>query len=69
VVAYDPAWPVRFTAERQLLVAAMPAALSIEHMGSTSVPGLAAKPIIDIVAVVPEVDAVLADLRPLERLG
>ncbi|MGY0004310.1 GrpB family protein [Micromonospora sp. I033] len=69
VVPYDPAWPERFEAEQRLLSDALPVALHIEHIGSTSVPGLAAKPIIDIMAVVPEVQAVVADLRPLERLG
>ncbi|MFI7609216.1 GrpB family protein [Micromonospora sp. NPDC049366] len=69
VVPYDPAWPERFAVEQPLLSAALPAALSVEHFGSTSIPGLAAKPIIDIQAVVPEVAAVVADLRPLEQLG
>ncbi|MEU1836037.1 GrpB family protein [Micromonospora chersina] len=69
VVAYDPAWPERFTAARRLLVGALPMAVSIEHIGSTSIPGMAAKPIVDIQAVVPEVEAVLADLRPLEQIG
>ncbi|MFF4891255.1 GrpB family protein [Micromonospora chersina] len=69
VVAYDPAWPERFTAAQRLLVGALPTAVSIEHIGSTSIPGMAAKPIVDIQAVVPEVEAVLADLRPLEQLG
>lgn len=69
VVPYDPAWSVRFTVEQRLLSEALPAALSVEHFGSTSIPGLAAKPIIDILAVVPEVEAVVADLRPLELLG
>lgn len=69
VVPYDPAWPELFEAEQRLLSEALPEALSIEHIGSTSIPGLAAKPIIDISAVVPEVDGVVADLRPLEQLG
>ncbi|MCZ7436048.1 GrpB family protein [Micromonospora sp. WMMC241] len=69
VVPYDPNWPERFTVERLLLSEALPAALSVEHFGSTSIPGMAAKPIIDIQAVVPEVDAIVTDLRPLERLG
>ncbi|MEU0963825.1 GrpB family protein [Micromonospora aurantiaca] len=69
VVPYDPAWPARFKIEQRLLSEALPAALSVEHFGSTSVPGLAAKPIIDILVVVPEVGAVAADVRPLEQLG
>ena len=53
VVPYDPAWPERFEAVREQLAAALAraavAVLSIEHVGSTAVPGLAAKPVIDIV--------------------
>ncbi|WP_174527766.1 GrpB family protein [Micromonospora maritima] len=69
VVPYDPTWPARFEAERLLLSDALPTALGIEHIGSTSVPGLMAKPIIDIQVVVPEVDDVLTGLVPLQRLG
>jgi GrpB-like predicted nucleotidyltransferase (UPF0157 family) len=69
VVAYDPAWSDRFERERQLLAEVLPGALSIEHVGSTSVPGLAAKPIIDIVAVVPDVDEIAGVVSALERLG
>ncbi|WP_405090661.1 GrpB family protein [Micromonospora sp. NBC_01392] len=69
VVAYDPAWSERFRVEQRLLSEALPTVLSVEHFGSTSIPGLAAKPIIDIMAVVPEADAVVTDLRSLERLG
>lgn len=50
---YDPAWAVRFEAERECLKTAVgDHALAIEHIGSTSVPGLRAKPIIDILLVV-----------------
>jgi len=46
---YDQNWPVLFEEEARRLHAAFgPAALRIEHVGSTSVPGLAAKPVIDI---------------------
>src|SRR5271165_5089979 len=49
IVGYDPAWPSMFSAERDRLAAALGRlALRIDHNGSTSVPGLAAKPIIDI---------------------
>ena len=46
----DPAWPVRFEAEARRIAQALPDGLvsRIDHVGSTSVPGLAAKPIIDI---------------------
>jgi GrpB-like predicted nucleotidyltransferase (UPF0157 family) len=56
VCAYDPAWLDRFEALRAEYASALRAAavpfISIEHVGSTSVPGLAAKPIIDIDIVV-----------------
>lgn len=62
----DPAWPARFGAERARIAAALPAATAIEHVGSTSVPGLPAKPIIDIVVTVDDIDAAIA---PLEVAG
>ena len=50
---YDPAWPARFEREAERIRGALgEAAWTIEHVGSTSVPGLAAKPIIDIVVAV-----------------
>lgn len=49
IVAYDPSWPGRFEAERQLVAATLGGRVGdIQHVGSTAVPGLAAKPIIDI---------------------
>lgn len=60
VADYDPAWPERFERLRQEYVAAARAAgvpiVAIEHVGSTSVPGLAAKPVIDCDIVVAESD-------------
>jgi GrpB-like predicted nucleotidyltransferase (UPF0157 family) len=63
VVEYDPAWPQRFERLRQEYAGALAAAgvpvVAIEHVGSTSVPGLAAKPVIDcdIVVAAPDVNA------------
>jgi GrpB-like predicted nucleotidyltransferase (UPF0157 family) len=52
---YDPDWPRLFGREVDRLRAALGAeALRIEHVGSTSVPGLTAKPIVDILLVVPD---------------
>jgi GrpB-like predicted nucleotidyltransferase (UPF0157 family) len=64
---YDPAWPTWFETICQRLWPAVEAvALRIDHVGSTSVPGLAAKPIIDIDIVV----ASESDVRPvIERLA
>jgi GrpB-like predicted nucleotidyltransferase (UPF0157 family) len=53
VADYDATWPEHFEIERAKIAAALgQRALAIEHIGSTSVPGLAAKPIIDICLVV-----------------
>ena len=55
LVDYDDAWPVRFEREaRHIRTALGTRALMLEHVGSTSVPGLVAKPIIDIVLAVPD---------------
>jgi GrpB-like predicted nucleotidyltransferase (UPF0157 family) len=52
LVPYDPGWPALFEREAARVRATMhTAALRIEHVGSTSVPGLAAKPVIDILLV------------------
>lgn len=54
VVAPDPAWPHLYAVARDRLVDALwERALAIEHMGSTSVPGLPAKPTIDIDSPLP----------------
>lgn len=50
VAEYDPAWPRAFAGEAPVLARVLPAGTRIEHIGSTSVPGLAAKPIVDIQA-------------------
>jgi GrpB-like predicted nucleotidyltransferase (UPF0157 family) len=62
IVDYDPAWPARFELERDRVARALGAtARRIEHMGSTAVPGLGAKPIVDVLVAVadPDDDAVL----------
>src|SRR5829696_81122 len=80
VVDYDPDWPVRFDGLRNEYAAAMDAAgvawVAIEHVGSTSVPRLAAKPIIDCDIVVVEKDVSAASdvliglgFAPLGELG
>jgi GrpB-like predicted nucleotidyltransferase (UPF0157 family) len=61
IVPYDPDWPAAFQAEAGRIRAALRRlALRIDHHGSTSVPGLAAKPVIDIQVSV-------ADLQPIDR--
>ncbi|MGO4481217.1 GrpB family protein [Rhizobium pisi] len=53
LVSYDPQWPQAFRNIRARLLALLPNALSIDHIGSTSIPGMAAKPLIDIDIVLP----------------
>jgi GrpB-like predicted nucleotidyltransferase (UPF0157 family) len=69
IVEYEPGWAVRFENERARILAALgERALTIEHVGSTAVPGLAAKPIVDVlVAVADPGDESLA--APLEAAG
>lgn len=70
VVDYDPAWPGIFERERMALsVALRGTARRIEHVGSTSVPGLAAKPIIDVMVGVDSFDGVEAVVRGMVGLG
>ena len=66
----DPRWPALYEAEAARLREALgPALRAIEHVGSTAVPGLAAKPILDIMAAVDDVAEVAARLPALERLS
>lgn len=70
IVPYDTDWPSRFEAERRLLVDAIDpwlVARSIEHIGSTAIPGLPAKPVIDIMAGVESLESSRAALVVLER--
>jgi GrpB-like predicted nucleotidyltransferase (UPF0157 family) len=70
VVDYDPRWPKTFERLRSRIWPALrDVALSVEHVGSTSVPGLPAKPIIDISIVVPERSDVQAGISRLATLG
>ena len=70
VVDYDPVWVQRFEMHRDIIAKALgDAALSIEHIGSTSVPGLVAKPIIDILVVVGNSAVESTYLPQLEAAG
>lgn len=70
IVDYDPAWPARFEAMRARLAQALGAtAIRIDHVGSTAVPGLAAKPIIDIQVSVPDVADAAAFTNAIEAQG
>ncbi|MCY3958498.1 MAG: GrpB family protein [Chloroflexi bacterium] len=70
VVAYDPTWPQAFeTAKARILESVGPHIQSVHHVGSTSVPGLAAKPIIDILVGVHDWHEARVTIPPLERIG
>ncbi len=70
IAPYDPAWPERFERERAGLLALFePGTARVEHVGSTAVPGLGAKPIIDMLLGVERIEAVEARIPRLEARG
>lgn len=70
IVEYNPAWPGKFATHCAVIARSLgESALRIEHIGSTSVPGLAAKPIIDIMVVVNDSAAESTYLPQLEAAG
>jgi len=70
VVAYDPAWPDGFVVWSERLGRELGAAATrIDHVGSTAVPGLAAKPIIDVQVSVPDLDDEASYVPAIERAG
>ena len=70
LVPYDSAWPRAFAAEADRLRHALPDLLvDLHHMGSTAIPGIIAKPVIDILAVVEKVEALDAHSEAFEALG
>ena len=70
VVAYDPRWVELFAvAERELRAVLVPFVVEIEHIGSTAVPGLAAKPVIDIQVGVRTLDDSAEIVAAVESLG
>lgn len=67
LVDYDPAWPVLFEREAARIRSALGDRIRLlEHAGSTSVPGLAAKPVIDIVLAVADSADEVAYVPPME---
>jgi GrpB-like predicted nucleotidyltransferase (UPF0157 family) len=72
IVDYDASWPGLFEQERAVLEQVLPPdqILAIAHAGSTSIPGLAAKPIIDIFIAVPSIEVARATLMaPIKTIG
>lgn len=66
----DPRWADTYLVHQRQIRAALPVSdIEIEHIGSTSVPGLAAKPIIDIVVTVDDITAEEHHLDPLLAAG
>jgi GrpB-like predicted nucleotidyltransferase (UPF0157 family) len=66
----DPDWPTKFAKHAKIITEAIGSfLLRIEHIGSTSVPGLAAKPVIDILVVVPDSANESAYLPRLQAAG
>jgi GrpB-like predicted nucleotidyltransferase (UPF0157 family) len=67
---YDPAWPKRYEAEAaKIRIALGDAAIVLEHVGSTSIPGIPAKPILDIVMAVADSANEAAYVPQLEAAG
>ena len=71
LVDYDPAWPARFAEEVERIQAALgDSVVAIEHFGSTAVPGLSAKPVIDLLVAVRSLpEARTRAVSALEALG
>ncbi len=70
VILYQPTWPELFHQEAVRLRRALGDAIGlIEHVGSTAVAGLSAKPIIDVLAAVPSLSAARMLIAPLQQIG
>jgi GrpB-like predicted nucleotidyltransferase (UPF0157 family) len=70
IVDYDPRWAEMFVEEKARVVEALKGLdVAVEHVGSTSVPGLASKPIIDIMVVAPDPATGEKIIAPLTALG
>ncbi len=72
IATYDPTWPAAFRQEKAHLLSCLPNDLirRVEHFGSTAVPGLAAKPIVDVLVEVTDLDATKVRIAPvLEAKG
>lgn len=67
IVPYDPAWPKLFRQEKEHLLSCLPYDLikRVEHFGSTAVPGLSAKPIVDILVEVTDLEETKARIVPI----
>ena len=67
---YDPHWPAAFKAEAEILIAALhEPSFTVEHVGSTAVPGLGAKPVVDIMLGAPSMASIDSRRVTIESLG
>ncbi len=70
IVDYNPNWPSMYEMEKELILVTVGGlAVRLEHVGSTAVPGLGAKPIIDIMAAVRRIDDAAKIVEPLAGIG
>ena len=70
LVQYDDLWPDRFNEERDHILRVLSGqTVEVEHIGSTAIPGMAAKPIIDMMVLIEDIQASLPCMEPLETLG
>ena len=70
VEPYNPNWPALFQRERRRIVAAIGhIAAGVHHVGSTSIPGMPAKPILDIAVLLNDFDDGERCIEPLEKIG
>lgn len=71
IIEYNPNWPVQFLIERDILQTVLSKWLvgDIEHIGSTAVPGLAAKPVIDMMAPVASLESSRGAIAAAESVG
>ena len=70
LVAFDPSWARMYELERERLMALFPGQwLDVQHIGSTAVTGMPAKPVLDLMAGVESMAVADAMIRPLEHAG
>ena len=70
IVEYDPGWPAQFDQERARVVSALGIGEErVQHIGSTAVPGLGAKPVLDMMLGIPSMDEASKHVPPLEAIG
>ena len=69
IVEYNPEWTAWFRQIKSFLLPHLPQALAIEHVGSTSIPGMSAKLVIDIDVVIADYDEFNYTKNALERIG